>query len=81
MSSAENMQEDRHVPEVSTHQADSNQHEILCCEPVHHVVNILNLVTPPEGGIEGIEDSGFVTWVASSSRVDKEVPDSLHRAN
>jgi len=26
MSSVENMQEDRHVPEVSTHQADSNQH-------------------------------------------------------
>lgn len=71
MSNADNMQEDCLVPEVSTHQADSNQHDVLSCEPVPHEGGVLNLVTPLEGGTDGIEDSGLVTWMASSSRLDK----------
>lgn len=77
ISNADNMQEDCPVPEVSMHQADSNQHEILGCEPVQHDGRILNLVTPSEGGIEGIE----VTWVASSSQVDKDMPGSPQHAD
>lgn len=78
---ADNMQEDCPVPQASTHQADSTQNEILGCEPVHHAGSILNLVTPPKGGIKVLEYYGFVTWVASSSQVDKDVPDSLQHAD
>ena len=81
VSNADNMQEDCPVPADYVHQADSTQHEILGCEPVHHAGSILNLITPPEGGIEGLEDSGFVTWVASSSQVDKDVPDAPQHAD
>ena len=77
----DNMQEDSTVPEAPPHPTDSTQHEILACGPTHRVGSILNLVTPPEGGIEGIEDNGFVTWVASSSQVDKDMPDSPQHAD
>lgn len=81
VSNADNIQEDCPVHEASMHQADSIQHEILGCKPVHHAGSILNLVTPPDGGIEGLEESGFVTWVASSSQVDKDVPNSPQHAD
>ena len=72
----DNMQEDGIVPEAPQPPADSNQREVLACEPVHPPGSILNLVIPPDGGIAGDADNEFVTWIASSSQVDKDALDS-----
>lgn len=47
------MQEDGIVPETPQPPAKSSQREVLACQPVHHPGSILNLVIPPDGGIEG----------------------------
>lgn len=72
----DNMQEDDIVPEAPRPPTKSSQCEVLACEPVHHPGSILNLVNPLDGGIKGNADNDFVTWIASSSQVDKDAPDS-----
>lgn len=62
------MQEDPPAPEASIQQKNSNSIDILVCDAVNQDFGVLHLVTPTEGGKEGIEDAGFVTWVASSSK-------------
>lgn len=76
----DNMQEDSIVPEAPQPPADSSQREVLACGPIHHPGSILNLIIPPDGGIEGNADNEFVTWIASSSQVDKDAPDSPQHA-
>jgi len=76
MFTADNMQEDSLVLEASMQQKDSNQLDVLECEPVHQDYDVLHLVTPTEGGTDGIENDGLVTWIASSSRPAKNDTDS-----
>ena len=54
MFTADNMQEDSLVLEASMQQKDSNQLDVLECEPVHQDYDVLHLVTPTEGGTDGI---------------------------
>lgn len=65
---ADNMQEDSSAPEFSTQQRNSSQNDDLECELVHHDFGILHLVTPTECGADGIDEAGFITWVASPSK-------------
>ena len=76
MFNGDNMQEEGNVPEVPQPPTDSNQREVLACAPVHPPRSVLNLVIPPDGGVMGDADNVVVTWISSSSEVDKDALDS-----
>ena len=73
---ADNMQEDSLAPETSTQQRNSNQLDVLECDPIHQDYGVIHLFTPTEGETDGIENDELVTWVASSSRPAKNDTDS-----
>lgn len=64
----EKMQEDSPAAETTTRQRTPTEEDALVCGLVHHDFGVLHLVTFAEGGAEGSEEVGFVTWVASPSK-------------